>query len=272
MKSEPNARAPSRVTPSPVVPAKGVSLHRQLFLVLRERVMRGTYEPGGAMPTEEALCEHFGVSRITVRRTLSDLAALGLVERRHGLGTFVRRDMPQPRVVPSLSLIDELRKSALETDVEVLEVAQAVPPREIATLLQLAADEAAVHALRLRSIEGVPVMLTDAWVPLRLRKRVTAANLRKNALYEILRSQGVKFGRVIQEIGAAVADPGRAGLLQIEVGSPMLKMVRVMHDGDARPVLHLSAYLSPDRSRIVMDIPGDTVNTLSAGQFVHDVR
>lgn len=257
---------------SQVAPAKGVSLHRQLFLVLREQIVRGTYEPGGALPTEEALCDHFGVSRITVRRTLADLAALGLIERRHGLGTFVRHDLPTPRAIPSLSLIDELKKAALETEVEVLEVAKAVPPREVASSLQLDPQEEAIHALRVRSIDGVPVMLTDAWVPMRLSKGVTANNLRKNALYEILLAQGMKFGRVVQEITAAVAGRGHADILKIEVGAPMLKVVRVMHDGDARPALHISVYLSPERSRILMDIPGETVNTLSAGQFVHDVR
>jgi GntR family transcriptional regulator len=253
-------------------PAKGVSLHRQLFLVLREQIIRGTYEPGSALPTEEGLCEHFGVSRITVRRTLADLAALGLVERRHGLGTFVRRDLPPPRPIPSLGLLDALRKSALETEVEVLDVKEELPPREVSSSLRLSPGERAVHALRVRSIEAVPVMLTDAWVPLRLRKRVTASTLRRSALYEILMSQGIKFGRVVQEITAAVAGPQHAQVLKIEVGAPMLKLVRVMHDADAQPVLHISVYLSPERSRILMDIPGDTVNTLSAGQFVHDIR
>ena len=54
-------------------------------------------------------------------------------------------------------------------------------------------------------------------------------------------AQGVQFGRVVQEICAVVADPVRGGLLQTEVGGPMLRMVRLMHDMDERPVLH------PDR-------------------------
>jgi GntR family transcriptional regulator len=252
--------------------AKGTSLHRQLFLVLRDQISRGEYGAGGALPTEEALCERFGVSRITVRRALADLAAMGLVERRHGLGTFVRQDLPLAREFPSLSLIDGLRKTAMETDVEVLEVAQAEPPADVATLLKLEAPARAVHALRLRSIAGTPVMLTDAWVPVDLGRRVSAAALRKRALYEILMAQGMKFGRAVQEIGAIAADPVRARLLKTEVGAPLLKLVRVMHDTKARPVQHLTVYMSPERSRILMDIPGETINTLSAGQMVHDVR
>ncbi|MGJ7608032.1 GntR family transcriptional regulator [Variovorax sp. LT1R20] len=251
--------------------APGTSLHRQLFTVLRDEITRGVYA-SGALPKEEALCERFGVSRITVRRALADLAALGLVERRHGLGTFVRADLPKARARPSLGLVDGLRKTALETDVEVLEVAQAVAPADVAAALHLEPGEKAVHALRLRSIDGTPVMLTDAWVPAHLGKRVSAAALRKHALYEILLAQGVKFGRVVQEITAEVAEPGRARLLNVETGAPLLKFVRLLHDLDAQPVQHLTVSLAAERSRILMDIPGETINTLTAGQVVHDVH
>ena len=88
--------------------AKGTSLHRQLFLVLRDQISQGLFADG-ALPGEEALCERFGVSRVTVRRALADLAAQGLVERRHGKGTFVAPNLPLPRRVPSLSVIDSLR-------------------------------------------------------------------------------------------------------------------------------------------------------------------
>ena len=64
MKSEPNARAPSRVTPSPVVPAKGVSLHRQLFC-----------EPSPA-PAKWAL-HRLGLCRPAVRLPILPLTAAG---------------------------------------------------------------------------------------------------------------------------------------------------------------------------------------------------
>lgn len=258
---------------SPALPrSPGTSLHRQLFVVLRDEITRGVYSDSGLLPKEESLCERFGVSRITVRRALADLAAQGLVERRHGRGTFVLHDrLPLVRERPSLSLIDSLRQTATETQVQVLRVEQVEAPMDVAALLQLAPGEKAVHALRLRSMGGTPVMLSDAWVPARLGRQVTAASLRKQALYEILMAQGVKFGRVIQEITAELSDPIRAKLMQTEVGVPLLKIVRVLHDPDARPVQYITVTMTPERSRILMDIPGETVNTLSAGQFVHEV-
>jgi GntR family transcriptional regulator len=262
-------RTMTSATPLPRAP--GTSLHHQLFMVLRDEITRSVYAATGALPKEEALCERFGVSRITVRRALADLAALGLVERRHGLGTFVKAGAESTRSSPSLSLVDSLQQTARETDVEVLDVQREAPPADIAAQLQIAPGTPAVHALRLRSMKGTPVMLTDAWVPLELGRKVTVAALRRHALYEILLNQGVRFGRVVQEIGAQVADPMRAGWLRVDVGSPLLTLVRLIHDPAARPVQHLTAYLVPERSRILMDIPGDRVNTLSAGQIVHEV-
>lgn len=217
------------------------------------------------MPREETLCENFAVSRITVRRALADLAAQGFVERRQGIGTFVRHDLPQPHERPTLSYIDGLRKTVTETQVTVLHVKREDAPSEVAHLLQIGAAEKAVHALRLRTIGDTPAMLTDAWVPVSLGKLVSAATLRKNALYEILRMQGVELGRVVQEVTAVVADVERAILLKTEPGSPLLKVMRLIHGSDARPVEYLTVYLCPERSRLLMDIAAEEVNALSAG-------
>lgn len=263
---------PGRPPAPTFTPAKGTALHRQVFLVLRDQISTGVYMPGGVLPKEEALCERYGVSRITVRRALADLAAQGFVERRQGLGTFVRSDAPQPRERPTLSLVAGLRQTVDETQVTVLNVGQADAPPEIARSLQLGDPPRAVHALRLRSIGVMPVLLTDAWVPLDLGRRMTAAALRKSALFELLQAQGVVLGRVVQEITAVVADTEHARHLQTEPGSPLLKVVRVMHGTDARPVACVTAYLCPERSRLLMDIAPEAVDTLSAGRVVHDVR
>src|SRR6202020_3511261 len=73
-----------------VTAGAGVPLHRQLFLVLHDEIARGAIAPGDALPSEQSLCDQFGVSRITVRRALADLAEQGYIERRQGVGSFVR--------------------------------------------------------------------------------------------------------------------------------------------------------------------------------------
>jgi len=260
---------PPAPAPAPAVRASGVALHRQLYLVLRDRIVRGVWGAGSALPTEELLCEQFGVSRITVRRALSDLQAQRLVERRHGLGTFVSADVPAAVPRATLSFVDTLRKNADDTDVRVIQVERTTAPPDIAAALELADGEAAVHAVRCRLIEDTVVMLTDAWVPARLGQRITATALAQRPLYEILLAQGVQFGRVVQEIGAQAADPHQAALLGTEVGGPLLRIVRMIHDPHGRPVQHLTAVMPPERGSVLMEITGERINSLSAGFVVH---
>jgi len=264
--------APTSANESALPRVQGMALHRQLYLVLRDRIVRRVWEPGSALPTEEQLCQQFGVSRITVRRSLADLNAQGLVERRHGLGTFLPLGSSAPPVPhATLTFLDTLRKHAAETQVKVLTVRHAQPPADIARLLQLPAGEKAVHAVRLRLMQGVPVMMTTAWVPSSLSAGITAAALKRKALYEVIMAQGVRIGRVVQEISAEAADPHYSTHLRTDTGAPLLKVVRLIHDQDDRPVQHLVALMPPERGRVLMEISGEQINTLSAGYIAHNM-
>ena len=87
----------------PVALIAGVPLHRQLFLVLHDEIARGAIPAGDPLPTEQELCDQFGVSRITVRRALADLADQGFITRRQGVGSFVRQDSATARQFDSRS-------------------------------------------------------------------------------------------------------------------------------------------------------------------------
>lgn len=75
---------------------KGIAipLYRQLKDILEERIRRGDYRPGERLPTEKELCQQFGVSRITVRQALSELANGGLLYSHQGSGTFLNHRLP----------------------------------------------------------------------------------------------------------------------------------------------------------------------------------
>lgn len=259
----------STTGPKPVA-TKGVALHRQIFLVLRDEISRGLY-PDGRLAHEEALCERFGVSRITVRRALNDMAALGIVERRHGRGTYVLETPALSRPPLTLSLMDSLRASVMEMHAEVLSLGHETPPHDVAKLLQLSQGEKAIHAVRVRlNLSGSPANLTDCWLKSSFGTGVTRTSHKKSTLYEILLSQGVRFGRIVQEFSATVGDPDRSNMLKTEVGAPLLKMVRLMHDHDQMPIYHLTAYLPADRASVLMETTGDDVNTLAGGRIVLD--
>jgi len=72
-----------------IVPDREGAAYRQLAGVLRDRIRSGELPSGQRMPSEKDLHDEFGLARETVRRALAVLRGEGLIEVRHGHGTFV---------------------------------------------------------------------------------------------------------------------------------------------------------------------------------------
>jgi GntR family transcriptional regulator len=67
---------------------------RQVYAVLEEHIMDGTYAPGDQLPGVLAIQEEFGIAQMTARRVLTELRAAGLAAMQPGIGTFVTQLPP----------------------------------------------------------------------------------------------------------------------------------------------------------------------------------
>ena len=256
----------------PVSAGAGVPLHRQLFLVLHDEIDRGVLAPGDSLPTEQALCEQFSVSRITVRRALADLADQGYIERRHGVGSFVREHAPADVPAAGGSYMDGLRQAQFETEVEVLELeSHRRPPRAVAEALE--SPDELLHIVRVRRQRrtGEPLMVTEVWLPSELAATLTESALRREPLYELLSDAGIAVQRMRHEITAEIAGPRYARRLDTAIGAALLRVNRLAFVAD-RPHHYLSILLSPSRSRVLMSQSAVELETGDGLAIAHDVR
>lgn len=91
------------LAPSPSPRRRGRTLAEEAVGSLTERIRQGQLKPGDKLPTESEIMAALGVSRTVVREALSRLQASGLVETRHGIGTFV---LPPPAEAPTPFRLD----------------------------------------------------------------------------------------------------------------------------------------------------------------------
>jgi GntR family transcriptional repressor for pyruvate dehydrogenase complex len=83
------------MNPAPAIaPPKRRSLSETAVAEMTARIRNGVYLPGEKLPTEPQFMAEFGVSRTVIREAVSRLQAAGLVETRHGIGTFVLDLLP----------------------------------------------------------------------------------------------------------------------------------------------------------------------------------
>jgi DNA-binding FadR family transcriptional regulator len=112
------------------------SLASELVQALTDRIRDHRYPPGEKLPTEAAIMEEFGVSRTVVREALSKLQAAGLVETRHGVGTFAigLGDASSFRIRPE-------QLATLQDVIAVLELRIAIESEAAALAAQRRSDE-----------------------------------------------------------------------------------------------------------------------------------
>jgi DNA-binding transcriptional regulator YhcF (GntR family) len=73
------------------IPGGPSPLYYRIVSRMKEQIARRKPVPGTKLPTEDQLAKHFGVSIITIRAALKELADLGMIERQQGRGTFIRQ-------------------------------------------------------------------------------------------------------------------------------------------------------------------------------------
>jgi len=230
-------------------------LYHQVYLVLRDKIMAGAYGADGLLPGEPVLAEQFRVSRITIKRALNDLAAEGFVERRRGLGTrVIRRVSGKPVAGNMAGLMENLLVMGLETEVELLEFGYVLPPDDVRRMLGLDEGVRAQRAVRVRSEDGVPFSYLTTHVPEAIGRTYGRKDLASTPLLALLERSGVVAESADQSLGARLADPTVAAHLEIDVGSPLLSLTRVVYGPARQPVEHIHALYRPDRYQYRMSL------------------
>lgn len=234
-------------------PASGELKHLRLRRQLQD-LARGLM-PGEALPGERQLEEMFGVSRITVRRAISDLVRDGELVREKGKGTFVSHGMVRS-VLHLASFNEDMRAAGFVPSTRVIAAELGEPPESAVRHLQLPAEEQAYRLQRLRLANGAPVSVDESWLPPAVLPGILDEDL-TGSLYRVLSASGHPVRKVEQTVQAGAASVETARLLDVAPGAPILLFHRRSFTGPeeaSRPIEYsISAYRA-DRYQISMTL------------------
>jgi GntR family transcriptional regulator len=228
---------------------------RQVYLVLRDRIMSAALGFGARLPNENDLALAHGVSRVTVRRALSELQSEHLIERRRSAGTHVVYRAQTARMNADISgVLANLADMGRSTKVQLLSFAYVPANGPSAEALGASDHELLQRSVRVRSVDGLPFSYLLAHVPERIGVTFSCRELADRPLLELLERSGVKVERAAQRISACLAAPDVARALGVKTGSPLIELVRTVFDRDGRGVEHLHALYRPDRYGFEFDL------------------
>jgi GntR family transcriptional regulator len=225
-------------------------LYRTVYDSLRERILAGDYPPGVALPSEPRLVQDYNLSLITVRRALQELVLDGLIERRQGVGSFVRE--ASRGIVVGLSSFDaDVAEGRLRLTRDVLADLERRPSR-CGGSGRMPASAAA---------RPVPPGQAGA---IRFRGRGHIARAGRTVTPELAasplffplwcESAGVEIGRVDFELGVQMPDRARQEQLGVGPDTPLLICGELNFDAAGNPVMWIASYYRGDVTHLTHSV------------------
>ncbi len=223
--------------------------HFRVYRVVAEQIAQGELPPGAQLPSERSLCDQLHVSRTTVRRALAALSEDGLVESAPGRGTFVTGG---PLIEPAnglLSFTELGRRRGLEPTARVLERRVRTATYDESERFRIAPGAELFELSRLRMLDGSPVALDDARIPLAKVPGLVHADFETASLFDCFDEAGCAPVRADYSVEAMAAAARAAALPEMVVGGPVLLAATPSFDRQGRIIELARTYYRGDRYR-----------------------
>jgi len=206
---------------------------------------------GDAIPSERQLSLNLGVSRLTIRAALDELAREGHLVRRRGAGTFVS----EPKIAQELtmtSFTDDMRRRGMRAASRTLELKVSPAGARLGRLLRVSPSERIVVARRLRLADGESMAIEALHVRERHIPGLTAKDLDEHSFYELLHERyGISIVGGTQTIEPTVTDEEESAVLGVPLHSPAFRFERVTQSDAGEIVEFTESVYRGDRYRLV---------------------
>ncbi|MEE4287139.1 MAG: GntR family transcriptional regulator [Mariniphaga sp.] len=225
--------------------------YRKLYELLRKHIVSGVYEEGALLPSENELCAVHGMTRPTVRHALDTLVKDGLILKKQGKGSIVRKSPQNIGILSISGTASAVGVRYLKTDILQKPEIRKWPEQFAFELSDLEKESGCVYMERLRYVEGKPVFYDINHLPNLNLPRFTSRSLENKSLFEVLRKNyQVNILGGEQQLKAIVPDEKIKKLLQLKKGQPVLYIERKLTTNKEGFNIYSTIYFNSEKHSI----------------------
>lgn len=220
---------------------------------MRQRIARGVWAPGEAVPSIENLMREFGVARVTVRQAIRLMAQEGLLSPQRGRGTFVTAEAGRDRRLVVHTTLDKLVEM-YRGDTPVLSNIQESHEQPVLAESEGVAAPSYFHMRRVHERDGERYCVASIYIDERVFGRAPE-RLRREVVLPILTSlPGVDITAGHQSMNISTADMTIAADLNIRLNAPVAEVRRMLRTRDGTVIYLCEATYRGDYIRLEMDL------------------
>jgi GntR family transcriptional regulator len=232
-----------------------VPRYQEIADALRARIQRGELVAGARLDNQRRLAKSFGVTLMTLRQALEVLEREKLIDRRHGLGTFVAAPSIDYDILQLRRFAGDLSAQGEHVTTRLLGTRFARGEQPVTAALGLVRGGRLFVIDRLRLVDGRPLSLQRSFLPSRLGEEVARADLALTPLAQILEFKlGITVARASEVVSAVRLGSREARVLDAAPGSAAFESERVSYDGAGAAVVFDRVFIPGDRFRITREL------------------
>ncbi len=209
----------------------------ELLALIRD----GQFGADQQLPSEADLAKEFGVSRATIRAALSMLASQGIVQRKHGSGTYVNQWLLRLRLEmgEQWEFKEMIEKSGYKAKIIFLDSCICPAEGEVASALQLNQGDQVLRIRKIFTANDIPAIYSINEISMRLADSPIDKEKIKGPIFPYLEeAYGQLPSYSVTDVYPVVATPELANLLKVEPLSPLLLFKDLFFNSDNEPILY----------------------------------
>lgn len=230
---------------------KTIPQHRKLYETLRKHILEGVYSEGDLLPSENELCQLYGVTRPTVRQSLSSLANDGYISKHQGKGSIVHTLPKEIGILSVSGTTSAVGNRDLKTQIIVRPALIPWPDNFMFPLSELEKESGCIYMERVRLLENEPIFYDINYIANINLPRITSRSFENRSLFGILREHyniEVKGGE--QRIKAIPVNSKIGRFLRMKKDQPVLHLERKLETSNPGLFLYSSIYCNTEKYSI----------------------
>lgn len=225
-------------------------LYAQIASIVKDRILHGVYPVGTNIPPEPQLEEEFGVSKVTVRNAIKELARDGYVETGSGKGTKVIRNTSMSKLSKLKRFTEVLVEDGHRIRKQLL-YAESVS-NETGSVAYRLFGEKCLRIERLYLLNDEPYIHYTHYLSNRVAQ-LELPDLNEQSLYDLLEEQDVSLGKYRDEFSVSAPPASVLAALQVEAGTPLLKRSRYAYDENGELIEYSEGYYHTEHHPYVVN-------------------
>ncbi|SJZ70491.1 GntR family transcriptional regulator [Selenihalanaerobacter shriftii] len=239
-----------------------IPIYYQLAKIFEKQILQGRLTPGEALPSENEISEKYDISRMTVRRAISELTNAGMVYTQKGKGTFVAKPKLEDVIFELKNFHEEIRKRGMQPRTKLLGVKIVRADKLLAKKLNVPLNTNCLYYRLLLSTQEEPLVYENKYVVYTKQKPILESELNDPSLSNLATLHGEKFPTMSKRIlHASVATEEETVVLGIELNEPVFVVEQTLYDADKNPVGWGKSVCRGDRFKFTSTISWSMDNT-----------